>query len=174
MPKHRPRRPPEGNTPPSPDSPTGAVPEGAGPSASSARIAWFATLGARTERDRAAPPISLPSPGHVRAVRGRGQVTVDWSPVAGAAGYLVHRGPSADGPFETIDQGGGDVLAVPHGPYLDTTRRRDGKARARGRTWYAISSLPTIEAEGGALSTPVRPRKGPAITSTPESRRERR
>src|SRR5665811_1807367 len=131
-------------------------------SADAARIAWFATLGARTERDRPARPISLPPPEHVRAVRGRGQVTIDWAPVAGAAGYLVHRGPSADGPFEPIDQGGGDVLAVPHGPYLDTTRRPDGKARARGRAWYAVSSLPTIEAEGGALSTPVRPRKGPA------------
>jgi hypothetical protein len=42
-----------------------------GHSARSARIAWFATLGARTERDRSAPPISLPPPEHVRAVRGR-------------------------------------------------------------------------------------------------------
>ncbi len=162
MPRHRLPRRPEGNTAPGPDSATGALPEGLGPSASSARIAWFATLGARTERDRPAPPISLPPPGHVRAVRGRGQVTIDWSPVAGAAGYLVHFGSSADGPFEPIDQGGGDVLAVPHGPYLDTTRRPHGKAKARGRAWYAVSSLPTIEAEGGALSTPVRPRKGPA------------
>jgi len=151
---------------PSPEVTTGAGPDGAGPSAHSARIAWFATLGARTERDRPAPPISLPPPEHVRAVRGRGQVTIDWSPVPGAAGYLVHRGPSARGPFQPIDQGGGDVLAVPHGPYLDTTRRPDGTAsarangKARARAWYAVSSLPTIEAEGGSLSTSVRPRKG--------------
>ena len=142
----------------------GAGPQGAGPSARSARIAWFATLGARTERDRPAPPITLPPPRHVRAVRGRGQVTIDWSPVEGAAGYLVHRGRAAHGPFHPIDQGGGDVLAVPHGPYLDTTRPRRGKAGARrlAKRWYAVSSLPTIEAESGALSTPVRPRLGPA------------
>ena len=88
---------------------------------SSARIAWFETLGAESERDRPAAGVSLPPPEVVQAERGRGQVSIAWSPVDGAAGYLVHRGPSADGPFEAIDQGGGDVLAVPHGPYLDTT-----------------------------------------------------
>jgi len=123
-------------------------------SASSARIAWFATLGAQTERDRPARAISLPPPEHVRALSGRGQVTIDWSPVAGAAGYLVHRGLAADGPFEPIDHGAGDLLAVPHGPYLDTTRPPGVKA------WYAISSLPTIEAEGGSLSLPAAPRAG--------------
>lgn len=153
-----------GQLPPSPEPTLGAGPEGAGPAARSARIAWFATLGARTERDRPAPPISLPPPQHVRAVRGRGQVTIDWSPVAGAAGYLVHRSTAAHGPFEPIDQGGGDVLAVPHGPYLDTTRPRGGKAgaRTRAKRWYAVSSLATIEAEGGTLSTPTRTRKGAA------------
>jgi xylan 1,4-beta-xylosidase len=125
-------------------------------SAGSARIAWFATLGARTERDRPAPPTSLPPPERVRAVHGRGQVTVDWSPVAGAAGYLVHRGPAAAGPFEPIDQGGCDVLAVPHGPYLDTTLPPGQKA------WYAVSSLPTIESKRGPLSPPIAARAGRA------------
>jgi xylan 1,4-beta-xylosidase len=132
----------------SPDrSPGGTVPATTG-RASSARIAWFATIGAQTERDRPAPPVSLAAPDDVRAVRGRGQVTIDWSPVAGAAGYLVHRASSADGPFEPIDQGGGDLLAVPHGPYLDSTG-------SDGETWYAVSSVPTIETDGGALSVPV-------------------
>jgi len=131
-------------------------PETEGRSARSARIGWFATIGARTERDRPAPPILLPPPGQVRAMRGRGQVTIDWDPVAGAAGYLVHRGPAADGPFEPLDQGGGDVLAVPHGPYLDTTRSPKPTA------WYAVSSLPTIEAEGGSLSAPITARAGTA------------
>jgi len=81
-------------------------------------------------------------------------VTIDWSPVAGAAGYLVHRSPDADGPFEPIDQHTGDVLAVPHGPYLDTTGAPDGEAR------YAVSSVPTIESEGNELSSPVAARPG--------------
>ena len=124
--------------------------------AQSARIAWFATLGAEVERDRPAPAVSLPPPGDVRAIRGRGQITIEWSPVAGAAGYLVHRGPSADGPFEPIDQQIGDVLAVPHGPYLDTTAPADAAA------WYAVSSVATIEAGGGALSEPGQPDPGAA------------
>jgi xylan 1,4-beta-xylosidase len=130
---------------------------GAEPTAArSARIAWFATLGAEAVRDRPAPPISLPPPERLRAVRGRGQVTFDWSPVTGAAGYLVHRGTAADGPFEPIDQESGDLLAVPHSPYLDTTGRPGAKA------WYAVSTVSTIEAPGGALSPPVAARAGAA------------
>jgi xylan 1,4-beta-xylosidase len=124
--------------------------------ASSARIAWFATGGAQTLRDRPAPAVSLPPPEDVRALRGRGQVTIDWSPVAGAAGYLVHRSAAAAGPFEPIDQQGGDLLAVPHGPYVDTMDRPGADA------WYAVSSLPTIETEGGLLSPPVAAEVGPA------------
>jgi xylan 1,4-beta-xylosidase len=122
--------------------------------ARSARIAWFATGTAQTERDRPALPVSLPPPDDVRVVRGRGQVSVEWAPVAGAAGYLVHRGPSAEGPFEPIDHDVGDVLAVPHAPYLDTTGPVGAEA------WYAVSSVPSIETEGGALSDPVAPRAG--------------
>jgi hypothetical protein len=114
--------------------------------ASAARIAWFATGDAQTERDRAAAPVPLPAPEAVRAVSGRGQVTVDWEPVEGAAGYLVHRAATADGPFEPIDQHTGDVLAVPHGPYVDTT------GAAGAEAWYAVSSVPTVETEGGSLS----------------------
>ncbi|HEX2755555.1 MAG TPA: glycosyl hydrolase [Candidatus Limnocylindrales bacterium] len=124
--------------------------------AASARIAWFATVGAATERDREAPTDPLPPPEGVRAVQGRGHVTVDWSPVDGAIGYLVHRGPAADGPFAPIDQHTGDLLAVPIGPYLDTTGALGAEA------WYAVSSLPTIETEGGILSPPVAVRPGRA------------
>ena len=69
---------------------------------SSARIAWFETLGASTERDRPAPDVALPPPTEVHAERGRGQVTVSWSPVDGAAGYLVHR-RLGRGDLEPID-----------------------------------------------------------------------
>ncbi len=115
----------------------------------SARIAWFAALGTQAERDRAAAPVSLPPPSDVQAERGRGHVTITWSPVDGAAGYLVHRAPARDGPFEPVDQHGGDVLAVPHAPYLDTS------ARGVDDPWYAVASLPAIEAEELALSPPV-------------------
>jgi xylan 1,4-beta-xylosidase len=52
-------------------------------------------------------------------VPGQGQVTLDWDPVPGAAGYLVYR--AAGEPYEPLDHGGGDVLAVPAGPYADTS-----------------------------------------------------
>ena len=53
------------------------------------RIAWFETTDAQTDRDRPAPDVVLPPPDTVQASRGRGQVTVRWTPVEGAAGYLV-------------------------------------------------------------------------------------
>ena len=88
----------------------------------------------------------LPAPAGVSAVAGRGQVTVSWSPVPGAIGYAVHRSASPSGPFEVVDHGGGDVLAVPHGPYADTTAGRGG--------WYAVAALRTVNAIG-PLSPPI-------------------
>ena len=75
---------------------------------------------------------------------------MSWSPVAGAAGYLVHRGPPG-GALVPIDHKGGDVLAVPHGPYVDTT------AGVEGDNVYAVASLASIDAAVGPLSTPVAP-----------------
>lgn len=137
-------------------------PDGLDPTAAAghaAQIAWFATLGAQAERDRAAPAIALPPPAQVAAARGRGQVTVSWSPVEQAAGYLVLRGTAPDGPFEVIDQGGGDVLAVPHGPYLDTTGADQEAA------WYAVASIADVEADHPVPSVAV-----PAVTSADDGR----
>jgi xylan 1,4-beta-xylosidase len=115
------------------------------------RIAWFDTLGAQTERDRPAPDVILPAPDEVRAERGRGQVTITWAPVDGAIGYLVHRADSTDGDLLPIDHGGGDVLAVPHGPYVDTTGDIGAAAR------YAVATLSSIDAPVGELSAAVSP-----------------
>src|SRR4051812_26975164 len=111
----------------------------AGPAERSARIAWFEELGSQAPRDAAAPAVSLPAPRHVTASGGRGQVTISWEPVPGAAGYVVHRADRPDGELGPIDNHGGDVLAVPHGPYVDTT------LPAGATAWYAVSSVPTIE-----------------------------
>ncbi len=117
---------------------------------SSARIAWFETFGASTERDRPAPAVTLPPPSGVHAERGRGQVTVSWSPVDGAIGYLVHRGPF-EGDLAPIDHKGGDVLAVPHGPYVDTT------PGVEDDNVYAVASLSSIDAPVGPVSAAVGP-----------------
>jgi xylan 1,4-beta-xylosidase len=122
----------------------------------SAQASWAALMGAGGAQDRggaAAPETAdLPAPGSVRAVSGRGQVTVSWDPVPGAIGYAVHRADSADGPFVVADFGGGDVLAVPHGPFADTTDARGG--------FYAVAALASVTAIG-PLSPPVAVEPGP-------------
>ena len=116
-----------------------------------ARASWAQLMGAGGAQDRepgAAVKAALPAPAGVTALAGRGQITVDWRPVPGAIGYAVHRADAPDGPFTVVDHGGGDVLAVPHGPYADTTV-------AAGRTyWYAVAPLETVTAIG-PLSAPV-------------------
>jgi len=118
-------------------------------SGSSARIAWFEEAGAQTERNRPAPAPDLPAPENVVAASGRGQVTIDWRPVDGAVGYLVHRAAAPDGPWVAIDNRAGDLLAVPHPPYTDTT----GERGIAG--WYAVAALPSIDAPVGPLSAAV-------------------
>ena len=90
----------------------------------------------------------LPPPSGLRAVAGGGHVTLDWDPVPGAAGYLVYRAEAADGPFEPLDHGGGDVLAVPGGPYADTSGE-PGRVR-----YYAVAAV-TDGASAGPLSEPI-------------------
>jgi xylan 1,4-beta-xylosidase len=126
------------------------------PSGSSARIAWFEELGAQAERNRPAPTPELPAPSGVVATSGRGQVTIDWRPVDDAAGYVVHRATAQDGPWHAIDHRAGDLLAVPHPPYADTTGTPGTVA------WYAVAALPSIDAPVGPLSQAVEGSPGTA------------
>src|SRR5271170_6325903 len=96
----------------------------------------------------------LPPPTGLRAVPGRGHVMLDWAPVPGAAGYLVHRAARAAGPYQPLDHGGGDVLAVPAGPYADTTG--DG-----GVAYYAVAAVADGQS-AGPLSAPVAAAPDPA------------
>jgi xylan 1,4-beta-xylosidase len=91
---------------------------------------------------------ALPPPTGLRAVTGRGQVTLTWRPVEGAVGYLVHRSAERAGPFEPVDHGGNDVLAVPHPPYVDTSGDRDREY------WYAVAALSEVT-RVGPLCEPV-------------------
>jgi xylan 1,4-beta-xylosidase len=126
------------------------------PAGSSARIAWFEELGAQAERNRPALAPELPAPASVVATSGRGQVTIDWRPVDGAAGYVVHRATARDGPWHAIDHKAGDLLAVPHPPYTDTTGTPGTVA------WYAVAALPSIDAPVGPLSEAVEGSPGTA------------
>lgn len=90
----------------------------------------------------------LPAPDRVVAVPGVGHVTLDWDPVDGAIGYQVLGGGTPDD-LEVLDHGGGDLLAVPRPPYVDTTGR-PGQVRH-----YAVAALATVEDGHGPTSRPV-------------------
>ncbi|HET9142835.1 GH39 family glycosyl hydrolase [Actinophytocola sp.] len=84
----------------------------------------------------------LPAPAALRAEPGLGHVTLDWQPVPDAVGYLVLRADDPAGPFEVVDHRGGDVLAVPHPPYADTTGEP-------GRTYhYAVVAMADVAVPG--------------------------
>src|SRR5580658_7478156 len=87
-----------------------------------ARADWEQRIGRRGvpgQEEHGGPAAGLARPAGLRAVPGQGHVTLDWDPVPGAAGYLVCR--AAGEIYEPLDHGGGDVLAVPAGPYADTS-----------------------------------------------------
>jgi xylan 1,4-beta-xylosidase len=98
----------------------------------------------------------FPPPSGVCAEEGVGQVTISWQPVRGALGYLVHRGDHRDGPFEPVDHGGRDVLAVPASGYADTTGEV-GRAY-----WYAVATVADLEQSPSDLSEPVAAASWPA------------
>ena len=125
-----------------------------------ARAEWEQHIGQRTGEEGQARPSSpaLPAPAGLWSESGAGKVTLRWQPVEGAVGYLVHRSESPDGPFERIDHGGGDVLAVPGPPYCDTT------GIPGTRYWYAVAALSDVKSPPDHLSEPVEamPRTEPA------------
>jgi xylan 1,4-beta-xylosidase len=116
---------------------------------SAARLDWERRIGQRRDSVAAAVAAELPPPDHVVAVPGGGQVTLRWTPIPGAAGYVVQRADTADGAFQTIDHGGGDVLAVPGPSYADTT------GRPGIEYWYSVASLSSADGSHGPGSIPV-------------------
>lgn len=129
---------------------------------SDARSDWEARIGlASDESARGSIPV-LDPPGGVRVVAGVGQVTVDWQPVPGAVGYQVMRAPAGapDDELRPLDHGGGDVLAVPHGPYADTTGEPGTPYR------YAVATVSDVSvtgAPGEVLECASLPGEGAAV-----------
>ncbi|SRR5579885_640287 len=107
-------------------------------------------IGSNTIKEGRPATEELCPPNDLRAEAGAGQVTLHWSRVEGAIGYVIYRSESRDGPFTIVDHRGGDVLAVPDAPYADTT------GEPGVPYWYAVSALADAEALPGPRSQPVR------------------
>lgn len=101
-----------------------------------ARTDWENRIGRRSDAAAAGEIPVLAAPAGLYAAPGVGQVTLHWEPVAGAVGYQVVR----DGVH--LDHLGGDVLAVPHGPYADTTGEPGVPYR------YAVATVTDVDVTG--------------------------
>ncbi|MEV8375552.1 xylan 1,4-beta-xylosidase [Kribbella sp. NPDC056861] len=118
---------------------------------SNAKADWDERIALRSDETRAVELPDLDPPTSVTAVGGVGQVTVDWSPVAGAVGYVILRGLD-DSSLEPVDHHSGDILSVPAPPYVDTTC-------TAGTTYrYAVASVPEVTVHG---------RPGASVEATP-------
>lgn len=114
-----------------------------------ARTDWESRIGLASGDAFGGEAPQLPAPQGLTATPGGSQVTLDWEPVAGAIGYLMHvsdTGP--EGPWAELDHLSGDVRSVPHPPYADTTGE-PGRER-----WYRVQSMSDVHV-GGPLSDPV-------------------
>ena len=107
-----------------------------------AKADWDERIALRSDEEREFTFPDLDPPKEVTAAGGVGQVTIDWSPVDGAAGYLILRGAGAHGPLEPVDHHSDDVLSVPSPPYVDTTCTPGTPYR------YAVASVPEVTSHG--------------------------
>jgi xylan 1,4-beta-xylosidase len=106
----------------------------------SARADWEARIGLRSDAEAGLELPALVAPRHLRAMSGRGQVTLAWEPVDGAAGYVIERSAAGpDGPWDLIEIGEPEVRPVPHSPYTDT-------AIEPGReVWYRVAAAASVK-----------------------------
>lgn len=104
-----------------------------------ARADWEARIGLRSDAEAGLELPLLPAPTNLRATEGRGQVTLDWQPVDGAAGYVIERASAADGPWELLEIGEPEVRPVPHPPYTDTAGQPGVPA------WYRVAAAASVK-----------------------------
>ncbi|MFG1620285.1 xylan 1,4-beta-xylosidase [Kribbella sp. NPDC049227] len=112
-----------------------------------AKTDWDARIALRSDEERAFTFPDLDPPKEVTATGGAGQVTIDWTPVDGAAGYLILRSTGDHGPLEPVDHHSGDILSVPAPPYVDTTCTPGTPYR------YAVASVPEVTTSGRPSGT---------------------
>ncbi|MEV3929768.1 MULTISPECIES: hypothetical protein [unclassified Streptomyces] len=96
-------------------------------------------------------------PPHHTVLRSRdctGHVLLDWEPVAGALGYLVHRADQYEGPYAPLH-----VTGVPRPPYADTHVEAGHGYWYRIAPWTARGTQPPLPdtVRGCALARGSRP-----------------
>ena len=95
-----------------------------------------------------APAAAIPDPPtSPQAASGSSQVVVTWSPVAGATGYIVQRGPSQNGPFLRVN-----AAIVTGTSFTDTSV-------VNGKTYFYVVRAVNTSGAGSA--------SGPPVSSTP-------
>jgi xylan 1,4-beta-xylosidase len=104
-----------------------------------ARADWESRIGLRSDAEAGLELPSLDAPAGLHASAGRGQVTLDWLPVDGAAGYVIERAPSPNGPWELLEIGEPEVRPVPHPPYTDTAGQPGVPA------WYRVAAAASVK-----------------------------
>jgi xylan 1,4-beta-xylosidase len=114
-----------------------------------ARADWQARVGLRSEADAPIQLPQLPAPSGLQIEEGRGQLTLSWDPVDGAAGYLVERALTADGPFQTIVVGEPVVRPIPDRVLTDTSGEPGAPA------WYRVAAAASVNDDGQPFCEPV-------------------
>ena len=103
-------------------------------------------------RRQGAAAVVLPrlnAPAGLVARSGRGQNTLDWEPVDGAAGYLVRRADAPDGEYLPLEIGEPWVRPVPHPPLTDTTCQPGRSA------WYTVAAVAAVDDHAQPASAPI-------------------
>jgi xylan 1,4-beta-xylosidase len=89
------------------------------------------------------------TPEDLSVIPGAGQLTLRWSPVEGAVGYLIYRAEDPDGPWAELDHGNSDVRPVTGPPYSDAD------VVPGHRYQYAVAAVPAVDHPAGPRTDPV-------------------
>ena len=110
---------------------------------------WAAQTNQRRDRASTWELPRLAAPASVVVQPGRGQVTIDWTPVDGAAGYLVRRADAVNGEYTPLEIGEPWVRPVPHPPLTDTTGTPGSPA------WYTVAPVAAVNDHAQPTTAPV-------------------
>ena len=115
-----------------------------------ARADWEARIGLRSDAEAGLDLPSLAAPSRLVARPGRGQVTLEWQPVEGAAGYVIERRPGDGGEasWELLQIGEPEVRPVPHPPFTDTSGTPGRPVRYRVAAAASVKDLDQPRSEG--------------------------